>query len=118
CLNVVTREAGVPHAVLLRAAEPVQGIRASTWGPGLLARAMQVDTRFTGTDLCGSRLWIARPAQWSTDRNHLRSTTRIGIDYAGVWARRRWRIFDAASPYVSTARRTPGFRKRNIARSV
>ena len=28
---------------------------------------------------------------------------RIGVDYAGAWAKRPWRFFDRASPYVSTA---------------
>ena len=34
CLNVVTEEEGTPHAVLLRALEPVSGIADKTWGPG------------------------------------------------------------------------------------
>src|SRR5579864_5370540 len=42
CMNIVTAAKGIPHAVLLRALEPVWGITASTWGPGLLCRAMQI----------------------------------------------------------------------------
>ena len=39
CLNVVTAADGVPHAVLIRALEPVAGIDDTTHGPGLLCRA-------------------------------------------------------------------------------
>jgi DNA-3-methyladenine glycosylase len=115
CLNVVTREAGVPHAVLLRAAEPVRGFRGKSWGPGLLAKALQIDRRLDGADLCGARLWIARPVHWSADRSHLRRGARIGVDYAGQWARRPWRFFDGGSPYISTlseATRARGLRQR------
>ena len=43
CVNVVTREQGVPHAVLIRAVEPATDIDAKTWGPGLLCKAMHID---------------------------------------------------------------------------
>src|SRR5258708_5499841 len=36
CLNVVTAAQGIPHAVLIRALEPLQGTTDKTWGPGLL----------------------------------------------------------------------------------
>jgi DNA-3-methyladenine glycosylase len=102
CLNVVTAAAGVPHAVLLRALEPVSGITDKTWGPGLLCRAMNIDKRLNGVDLLGDVLWLERPAG---ARRRVRVTRgrRIGVDYAGEWADRPWRFFDSASPYVSTA---------------
>ncbi len=103
CLNVVTRESGIPHAVLLRAGEPVDGIDDKTWGPGLLCRALHIDRTLNGEDLCGDRLWIERPADWIA-RATPRRSARIGVDYAGHWARRRWRWFDPRSPYVSTSR--------------
>jgi DNA-3-methyladenine glycosylase len=102
CLNVVTREAGVPQAVLLRALEPVEGIDDKTWGPGLLCRAMGIDRTLNGADLLGQRLWIERPPP---PRRRLRvvRATRIGVDYSGEWAQRLWRFFATDSPYVSTA---------------
>ncbi len=100
CVNVVTRAAGVPHAVLIRALEPIENLPDKTWGPGLLCRAMNIDRRLNGVDLCGSRLWIERPA--SRRRVHITRATRIGVDYAGDWAHRLWRFYDTASPYVST----------------
>ena len=63
CMNIVTAAKGIPHAVLLRALEPVWGITASTWGPGLLCRAMQIDRTLNGADLCGRRMWLEQPRQ-------------------------------------------------------
>ena len=100
CMNVVTREAGVPHAVLLRALEPVEGLADKTWGPGLLCRAMNIDRTLNGTDLLGTRLWLERPA--TPKRARIARAPRIGVDYSGDWAQRPWRFFDRDSPYVST----------------
>ncbi len=109
CLNVVTAAAGVPHAVLLRALEPISGITDKTWGPGLLCRAMNIDRRLNGIDLLGDVLWLERPAG-HPPRPRITRTTRIGVDYAGDWAERPWRFLDAASPYVSTV----SARKRSL----
>jgi DNA-3-methyladenine glycosylase len=102
CLNVVTSRKGVPHAVLLRALEPIEGISDKTWGPGLLCRAMGIDRALNGTDLCADRLWL-EPPRGSAPPVRIGSSPRIGVDYAGSWAKRPWRFFDRASPYVSTA---------------
>ena len=100
CMNVVTREEGVPHAVLLRALEPIEGVTDKTWGPGLLCRAMNIDRALNGTDLLGTKLWLEQPTE--RRRARIATATRIGVDYAGDWAQRPWRFFDRDSPYVST----------------
>ncbi len=106
CLNVVTAAEGVPHAVLLRALEPVTGIEDRTCGPGLLCRALHIDRRLNGADLCGDELWLEKPP--AADRRRSRPprigrSARIGVDYAGKWARRPWRFYDKDSRYISTA---------------
>ena len=101
CINVVTREEGVPQAVLLRALEPVEGVDDKTWGPGLLCRAMHIDRTLDGADLRGQPLWIERP-HGPERRLRVNRASRIGVDYAREWARRLWRFFSADSPYVST----------------
>ncbi len=111
CLNVVTAAPGVPHAVLLRALEPLEGLSGRSCGPGLLCRAMHIDRRFNGIDLLGEELWIeSAPARGGALR--IERSTRIGVDYAGIWAQRPWRFFERGSPYVSGARarhaRAPG----------
>ena len=100
CLNVVAGAPGVPHAVLLRAVEPVAGIQSPSWGPGLLCRALGIDRTYNGADLRGRELWIRAPRRPRPLR--IATATRIGVDYAGAWAQRPWRFFDRDSPYVST----------------
>lgn len=110
CFNVVTRREGVPQAVLVRALEPVRNVDDKTWGPGLLCRAMGIDRSLNGADLTGSRLWIERPR--NAARVRVATGTRIGVAYAGDWAMRPWRYFDATSPYVSTV--LSGTRRRAL----
>ena len=102
CMNIVTSRKGVPHAVLLRAVEPIEGIRDRTWGPGLMCRAMGIDRTLNGEDLCADRLWLER-AEAPLPPSRIGRSPRIGVDYAGPWAKHPWRFFDRASPYVSTA---------------
>ena len=100
CLNVVTGPAGYPAAVLLRAAD-VPGLPAS--GPGRLTRAFSVDRALSGASLLGRELWLEEGASVSDRR--VRRTARIGVDYAGPWARRRYRFLIAGHPAVSRAPR-------------
>jgi DNA-3-methyladenine glycosylase len=111
-VNVVTGAPGVPQAVLLRALEPLDGLKERTSGPGLLCRALRVDRRLNGVDLRGNVLWLEPPPAGAA-RVRIARSTRIGVDYAGDWAKRQWRFFDRDSPFVSTATtgRTP-LRKR------
>jgi DNA-3-methyladenine glycosylase len=111
CLNVVTAAEGTPHAVLIRALEPVAGVTQSTHGPGLLCRAMHIDRNLNATSLLGEDLWIERPARYRPPR--VSRSARIGVDYAGDWALRPWRFFDRDSPHVSTV--TPARRRRALA---
>lgn len=119
-LNLVTGSAGEPHAVLIRAIEPTVGIdlmaarrgmdatrRELTNGPGKLCQALDITKREYGADLCGtSPLYLVdgpRPSR-------IARAPRVGVDYAGPWAAKPWRFFDATSPYVSDASR---MRQRN-----
>ncbi|MGC3982994.1 MAG: DNA-3-methyladenine glycosylase [Steroidobacteraceae bacterium] len=98
CVNVVTREAGVPHAVLIRAVEPIAGLDNHTHGPGLLCRAFGIDRNHNGLDLLGNQLWI----ETGTPPREITTAPRIGVDYAGDWAHRPWRFYDSYSGHVST----------------
>lgn len=100
CMNVVTRDAGVPHAVLIRALEPVEKLRQTTHGPGLLCRAMHIDRSLNQADLLSAPLWIEAAAAPAPE--NIVSTTRIGVDYAGDWAQQPWRFYLRDSAHVST----------------
>lgn len=100
CVNVVVRQAGIPHAVLIRAVEPVANVTATTHGPGLLCRAFHIDRQLNGVDLLGGVLRLEKPS--APRRARIQRATRIGVDYAGDWAHKPWRFFDRDSAYVST----------------
>ena len=102
CLNVVTGAAGLPHAVLLRALEPLGELAERTSGPWLLCRALGIDRSLNGADLRGDMLWLA-PAPAGAPRPRIARSARIGVGYAGAWALKPWRFYDCNSPFVSTA---------------
>ena len=99
CMNVVTEREGHASAVLLRAIEPVRNVEGPTRGPGRLCRAMGIDRRLDGHDLTGDEFYVADPADAGTVSIVRR--TRIGVDYAGRWARRLLRFYIRGNPFVS-----------------
>ena len=104
CMNVVTEREGNAAAVLLRAVEPVANIEGRTQGPGLLCRALNIDRTCSGHDLAGSPvhgndLWIGAPAVMP--RIGIVRRPRIGVDYAGAWAKRLLRFYIRDNAFVS-----------------
>jgi len=111
--NVVTNKKDIPHAVLVRALEPLEGIplmlkrtgkvkadHSLTRGPGNLSRAMGLATLHTGYSLYEGEIYIGddghrvRPAE-------IVATPRIGVGYAGQDALLPYRFFVKGNPYVS-----------------
>ncbi len=99
CMNVVVEAQGKAAAVLLRAVEPVAGIEGRTQGPGLLCRALHIDRRHNGMDLTGDVLFLAAPPV--AQRIAMVKRPRIGVDYAGHWARRLLRFYVKGNAFVS-----------------
>jgi DNA-3-methyladenine glycosylase len=99
CLNVVTGQEGHASAVLIRALEPVQNVGGRTSGPGLLCKAMDIDRRLNGHDLLSDDLYIAAPVRKA--RIAIVKRPRVGVDYAGAWARRLLRFYVRGNPHVS-----------------
>lgn len=113
-LNLVTTRADAPHAVLLRAVEPVLGVElmaerrgvsathvSLTNGPGKLCQAFAVDRRHYGADLTQGALFLSES---ETPRGKLGRSARIGVDYAEDWADKPWRFFEAGNRWVSRGR--------------
>lgn len=108
-MNVSSEAAGVGGGVLIRAMEPLEGVKRMmrnrgvkrlldvARGPGRLAQAMQIDKRLDGLDLCtgGGPIWLAddgeRPRPMGV-------TTRIGLSRE---AHRKLRFYERSSPFVS-----------------
>jgi len=99
CMNVVTQPEGVASAVLLRALEPVRNIEGRTQGPGLLCKAMGVTGQLQGHDLLSDDFYIARPKNEPPVR--IVKRPRIGVDYAGHWARRLLRFYIHGNAFIS-----------------
>jgi DNA-3-methyladenine glycosylase len=102
CMNVVTQAEGQASAVLLRALEPVKNVEGRTQGPGLLCRAMGIDRRLNAHDLLSGELYVAAlPAAPGAKSPVIVRRPRIGVDYAGHWARRLLRFYIKGNPSIS-----------------
>jgi DNA-3-methyladenine glycosylase len=99
CFNVVTENTGHASAVLIRALEPVNNIRAKTRGPGLLCKALNIDKRLHGQDLLSADLYIAEIPGAAPEL--IVKRPRIGVDYAKHWAKRLLRFYIKGNPYIS-----------------
>lgn len=99
CMNVVTEREGHASAVLLRAIEPVSEVAGRTCGPGLLCRAMGIDKSLNAHDLLSEDFFITEPPR--AERITVVKRPRVGVDYAGRWARRHLRFYIKGNPFVS-----------------
>lgn len=111
--NVVAGPEGLPHAVLIRAVEPEEGIelmrerrtaradRELTSGPGKLCRALAIDLTHDGEDLTrGRRVWI-EDAGVRVAPSDVAAGPRIGVAYAGEDALKPWRFWLKGNEHVS-----------------
>lgn len=112
--NVVTTRVGAPHAVLLRALQPIAGTEQMARrrglpkddvnlcnGPGKLCQALGIGQRHYGVDLTQGKLYLSESAE---PRGQLARSARIGVDYADAWAEKPWRFFEQGSRWVSKGR--------------
>jgi len=109
--NVVTNVEDIPHAVLVRALEPSEGLASMrrrrrgrseyelTSGPGRLCLAMGIDRKLDKADLLGDRVWLEEGISISPRR--IARGPRIGIDYAENWIDKPWRFWVKDNPFVS-----------------
>jgi DNA-3-methyladenine glycosylase len=109
--NVVSNVEDIPHAILVRALQPVEGIETMrirrqshsdknlTSGPGKLCIALGIDRQLDGADLVGSRVWLEEYER--IPRSKIATGSRIGIDYAEDWVDKPWRFWLKGNEYVS-----------------
>ena len=110
--NVVTNVKEIPHAVLVRAVEPVQGIELMrrrrhgqsdhnlTNGPGKLCIALGIDRRLDRTDLLEGPAWIEE-GETRVPPAAIACGPRIGIDYAEGWVEKPWRFWIRDNPFLT-----------------
>jgi len=109
--NVVTNQADVPHAILIRAVEPLEGIdimmqrrgkvkidKTLSSGPGALSQALGISKKHNKISLIENTIWIE-------DRNivveSIHATTRVGIDYAEEYKDKPWRFYIEGNKWIS-----------------
>lgn len=107
-MNVSSEEEGTGAGVLVRAVEPLEGIRVMqrqrgttrlldlARGPGRLAQAMDIDKRYDGLNLCaGGRLWLGSAVRRI---GAIGASIRIGITRD---VHRLYRFYERGSAFVS-----------------
>jgi DNA-3-methyladenine glycosylase len=110
-MNLVVAAEGDPHAVLIRALEPMRGLelmarrrhkpvgsKELTNGPGKLTQALAITGGDYGRDLSDDVLFL-EDSDYRVKA--IGRSARINIDYAGVWATKRWRFHERGNRFVS-----------------
>jgi len=111
--NIVTSVEGQPHAILIRAIQPTEGIEAMlyrrnmvalkpniTQGPGSVAKALGISRAINAISLQSDTLWIEDRGLAFTDEE-IAAVPRVGVDYAGEDALLPYRFYVKGNPYVS-----------------
>ncbi len=101
--NIITNVDGIPDAILIRAIEPTHGIdvmlarrgkkcldHSLTSGPGVLSKALGIDLRHTGISVSGNEIWIEKGGHFRP--RQIETGPRVGVHYAGEYAKRPWRF--------------------------
>jgi DNA-3-methyladenine glycosylase len=102
--NIVTNVEGIPHAILIRAIEPSDGIDQMllrrnmkevspklSGGPGTLTQALGIKTTQTQTDLTGEQIWL-EDRGFLVPEDEIIAGPRVGVSYAGEDAENPWRF--------------------------
>ncbi len=109
--NVVCGPVDLPHAILIRAVAPVEGIEIMrarrgtmkdanlTSGPGKLCIALGIDRSHNGVDLTGDIMWLEDHRSFG--HPDIVVGKRIGIDYAGDDMEKPWRFWVGGNEFVS-----------------
>ena len=111
--NIVTNAKDIPHAILVRAVEPLEGIdimlrrtgkkeldRTLTRGPGNVGKALGIFKHHSGLNLQGTQISIAEDRYIIKDEN-VGISQRIGIESAGPDALLPYRFYVRGNKYVS-----------------
>jgi len=99
--NVVAGRTGHAHAILVRAAEPLDGWDADLTGPGKLARAFRITRKHNALVLTGDDFHFEADPAW---RARIVRLKRIGVDYAGPWKHKLYRFVDVRNPVAKRLR--------------
>lgn len=109
--NVVSGAIDSPHAVLIRAVQPVENTEIMrerrktgtdtnlTSGPGKLCIAFGINADYKAADLLGDKIWLEDYESFGD--SEVKTGKRIGIDYAEEFAEKPWRFWVSDNRFVS-----------------
>lgn len=113
-MNIVAGPVGIPHAILIRAVEPIQGLdlmrqnrgehlKQVEWtnGPGKLTKALGITMDYYGHHWSRPPLFIAKGERV----DQVMAGPRVGIGNAGEAVHYPWRFYEKDNPYVSKYRK-------------
>ena len=113
-INVVAGPVGTPHAILIRAVEPIAGLeqmkhyrgahlKQVNWtnGPGKLTKALNITKAYYGHCWTKPPLYIAE-GQFTGE---VETSPRIGIGNSGEAVHYPWRFYEKGNQYVSKFRK-------------
>ena len=103
--NIVTNKENIPHAVLVRAVFPLEGIdvmrrrrklksltKNFSSGPGTVSHALGIHYSYSGESLLGNKIWIEDKGI-KISSSQIKISKRIGVDYAGKDSLLPYRFF-------------------------
>ncbi|MFH1387587.1 MAG: DNA-3-methyladenine glycosylase [bacterium] len=90
-LNIVTGPKDYPAAILIRGLEGING-------PGRLTKALKIDNKFNGKEASVENdLWFEDRGV-IIPREEIKTSPRIGVAYAGEWAKKHYRFYLSSNP--------------------
>jgi DNA-3-methyladenine glycosylase len=114
--NIITNSHGTPHAILIRAIEPTEGIdimlcrrkmdalkRNLTAGPGTLAQALGITREQNGISLLEDTIWLEDRGVHIKEKDIITSP-RVGVAYAEEHAELPWRFRIKGNKWTSPAK--------------
>jgi len=118
CFNIVTEKKDYPAAVLIRAVEPIEGIDqmlknrklqspisnskfliSISNGPSKFCQAFAIDRKLNDHALNKKPLYLIKGEKIKPSQ--MVKATRIGVDYSGEYAKKKWRFYIKGNAFVS-----------------
>ncbi|MFY8107458.1 MAG: DNA-3-methyladenine glycosylase [Bacteroidia bacterium] len=113
--NIVTNVSGIPHAVLIRAVQPLKGIdtmferrpqsknvRNLANGPGSLSKALGISTFHNELKMSSNQIWLEEGL--NIKKKQIIASPRVGVAYAKEDALLPYRFRIKDNPFCSLAK--------------
>ena len=123
--NIVTNVSGIPHAVLIRAIQPLKGTETMferrpqiktekklANGPGSLSKALGINTSHNELKINSNKIWLEEGLK--IENEEIIASPRIGVAYAKEDALLPYRFRIKNNPFCSPAKWYWNLRRTNL----